>query len=159
MNRHALTALRTAMGACVLALVALPTLALADPGDLVHMTISGKVQIANPPMSVAIPSISRDVCSPKQIDVRALVNETSRNKNCVYTNYAQVGTTVSFHYACSSDKTQLDGDGSFTLGANGVHGTIHANSSAHGQATVLDMTYEGTRTGGSCDYTPPKTAP
>ena len=159
MNRHALAACRTSLGACVLALVAFPTLAIADTGDLVHMTISGKVQMTSPPMSIAIPSISRDVCSPKQIDVRALVNQTSRNKNCTYSNYSQVGGTVSFHYVCTDEKMQLDGDGSFTVTATGVQGTIHANSSMHGQATVVDMTYEGTRTGGSCDYTPPKTSP
>ncbi len=144
--------------ACAFAPIAVPALALAEPGDMMHMTISGKVQITNPPMSVAIPSISKDVCSPKAVDVRSLVNETSRNKNCTYTNYKQDGGTVSFHYACNGDKQQLDGDGSFTLDANGVHGTIHANSSMHGQATTVDMSYQGARTGASCDYTAPKPA-
>ena len=143
--------------ACASALIAVPALAVAEPGDMMHMTISGKVQIANPPMSVAVPSFSKDVCSPKVVDVRSLVNETSRNKNCTYTNYKQDGGTVSFHYSCN-DKQQLDGDGSFTMDAGGVHGTIHANSSMHGQATTVDMNYQGTHTGASCDYTPPKPA-
>ncbi|HEV2608509.1 MAG TPA: DUF3617 family protein, partial [Xanthomonadaceae bacterium] len=127
--------------------------------DMMHMTINGKVQISNPPMSMAIPSISKDVCSPKQVDVRSLVTQSSRNKDCSYTNYKQDGNTVSFHYACTGDKQQLDGDGSFTIQSGGVHGTIHANSSMHGQATIVDMTYEGTHTGATCDYTRPKSAP
>ena len=144
---------------CVCALIAVPAIAVAEPGDMMRMTINGKVQISNPQMSMAIPSISKDVCSPKQVDVRSLVTQSSRNKECAYTNYKQDGNTVSFHYACTGDKQQLDGDGSFTIQSGGVHGTIHANSSMHGQATVVDMTYEGSRTGASCEYTPPKSAP
>ena len=138
-----------------LALIAVPCLAFADPGDMLHMEVSGKVQISNPPMSIAIPAISKDVCSPRQIDVRSLVTQSSRNKQCTYSNYKQDGNGVSFHYACTGDKQQLDGDGSFTIDAGGVHGTIHANSSMHGQATVVDMTYRGTRTGQACESTSP----
>ncbi|HTD29801.1 MAG TPA: DUF3617 family protein [Xanthomonadaceae bacterium] len=155
MNRRAL---RSTLATCLLMSIAIPSLALADPGDMMHMSISGKVQVSNPPMSIAIPSINKDVCSPKQVDVRTLVTETSRNKNCTYSNYKQDGNTISFHYACNGDKQQLDGDGSFTIQSGGVHGTIHANSSMHGQATTVDMTYEGSRTGASCEYTPPKAA-
>ena len=145
--------------ACVSALFAIPALAIAEPGEMMHVTMSGKVQIANPPVSMSMPSISKDVCSPKQIDVRPLVTQTSRNKDCAYSNYKQDGNTVSFHYACTGEKQQLDGDGNFTVQAGGVRGTIHANSSMHGQATTVDMTYEGTHTGASCEYTPPRSAP
>jgi len=143
--------------ACISTLIAFPALALAEPGEMMHMTMSGTVRIANPPMSMAMPSISKDVCSPKQVDVRHLVTQTSRNKDCTYTNYKQDGNTVSFHYACTGDR-QLDGDGSFTIQSGGVRGTIHANGNMHGQATTVDLTYEGTRSGASCDYTPPKSA-
>ena len=40
-----------------------------------------------------------------------------------------------------------------------MHGTIHANSSMHGMSTIVDMTYQGTHTGASCEYTAPKPAP
>jgi len=144
--------------ASVAAMIAIPGLAFADPGEMMHMTISGKIQISNPPMSMAIPTISKDVCSPKVVDVREIVTDTSRNKDCSYTNYKQDGNTVSFHYACTGDK-QLEGEGSFTIQAGGISGTIHANSNMHGQAAVMDLTYAGSRTGTSCDYAPPHAAP
>ena len=61
MNRRAL---RSTLATCLLMSIAIPSLALADPGDMMHMSISGKVQVSNPPMSIAIPSINKDVCSP-----------------------------------------------------------------------------------------------
>ena len=143
--------------ASALALLATASAAIAEPGDMMHMTISGKMQISEPAMAMAIPTFNKDVCSPKQVDVRNLMTETSRNKQCAYTNYKQVGNTVSFHYTCSGAQ-QLDGDGSFTIEGNGVQGTIHANGDMHGSKTVVDMRYEGTRTSTSCDYTPPKAA-
>jgi hypothetical protein len=91
MNPHAL---RNSLAACLLASVALPALAIAEPGDVMHMTINGHVQVSNPPIAMALPPIEKDVCSPKQVDVRHLMTETSRNKQCAYTNYKQVGNTV-----------------------------------------------------------------
>ncbi len=143
--------------AAVIVLIALPALAQAEPGQVMHMTVTGKVQVENPPIKMDIPVISKDVCSPKEIDVRNLMTETSRNKDCAYSDYKQVGTTVTFRYTCTG-ATQLDGDGSFTMDNGGVYGTVHAKSNMHGQATIVDMKYSGTSSGTACEYTPPKTA-
>ena len=72
---------------CGLCLIALPMIAFADPGEMMHVTVSGKVQVSNPPMSMAIPAINKDVCTPKQLDIRSVVTDTSRHKNCTYSNY------------------------------------------------------------------------
>lgn len=141
----------------VIALIAVPALASAEPGQMMHMTVTGKVQVENPPIKMDIPVISKDVCSPKEIDVRNLMTETSRNKDCAYSDYKQVGKTVTFRYTCTGT-TQLDGNGSFTMDNGGVYGTVHAKSNTHGQATVVDMQYTGTTSGTTCEYTPPKAA-
>ena len=145
-------------GVCLMAMIAFPMIALAEPGEMMHVSISGKVQMSDPPMTTSIPAIDRDVCSPKQVDVRHLMNETSHNKNCSYTNYKQIGDSVSFHYACTGEQ-QLDGDGTFTVEGGSMHGKVHAKMDMHGMQMVTDMTYTGTRTGATCQYTPPKSNP
>ncbi|MEO5596861.1 MAG: DUF3617 family protein [Lysobacteraceae bacterium] len=143
--------------AAAIALIAVPALAHAEPGQMMHMSVTGKVQLEDPPIKMEIPAISKDVCSPKEIDVRHLMTETSRNMDCTYSDYKQEGKTVRFHMACAGS-TQMDGDASFTMDNGGVHGTVHAKSNTHGQATVVDMQYTGITSGTACEYTPPKAA-
>ncbi len=142
----------------VITLIAIPLLAHAEPGQMMHMTVTGNVQVENPPIKMGIPVVSKDVCSPKEIDVRNLMTETSRNKDCAYSDYKQDGKTVTFRYTCTG-ATQLDGNGSFTMNNGGVYGTVHAKSNMRGQSSVVDMKYTGTSSGTVCEYTPPQASP
>jgi hypothetical protein len=147
--------LRTAVAASLLAVAAIPALAVAEPGDMMHMTASIKIQVANAPVNIPAQAFNRDICVSKQHDVRDVVKQSQRNKACTVSGYKLSGMSGSFHYACSG-AMQVAGDGSFTAKADGgSHVTISAAGNANGQAMQMNMTFDTTPAGATCDYTPP----
>ncbi len=138
----------------VLALIATPLLAQTEPGNLMKVTVTSKMQMpgmANMPARTS----SETVCtSVKKPDPRQLMK---KNKNCTVSNYQQAGGTISYHMACTG-RMQMSGDGKFEMLSGGnVRGQIqmHMANSAGGRTMSMKMSYDGQRIG-SCEYTPPK---
>lgn len=150
MNPHSILG---AFGLCALALIVTPVFAQSEPGNLMKETSVTRIQMPG----VAMPARTQtmQVCvSAKKPDPREM---TKQQKDCTISDYTKVGDTVSYHMACG--QMQMSGDARFQLRADGgMHGTIHSDSNAGGQKMVMDMTIDGKRIG-SCNYTPPKSAP
>jgi hypothetical protein len=138
-----------------LALVALPALAIAEPGDMMHMTASIQMQISSTKVNIPPQSFSKDICVSKQHDARDIVTQSQRNKTCVVSDYKFAGTSGTFRYVCSGEM-QLQGDGSFQIkSGGGSHVAINTSGNVHGQPMSMSLTFEATPSGASCDYTPP----
>ncbi|HEY2346324.1 MAG TPA: DUF3617 family protein [Xanthomonadaceae bacterium] len=135
-----------------------PSLALAEPGDMMHMSASIRMQIANVQMNIPAQTFSKDICVSKQHDARDIVRQSQRNKDCTVTDYRINGASGSFHYACSGQMS-LAGDGSFEAKAGGgSHVNISAAGNVHGQSMTMNLSFETTPAGASCEYTPPAAA-
>lgn len=139
---------------CCLGLLVLFTSAAyaqSQPGNMMKMTISMKMQI--PGMgSVPAQTVTQNVCTAKDPDMRAMMEE---QKDCAITNYKKVGNVVSYHVTCGGNSPTMSGDAQFELRPDGsINGSIKATTNMSGQSVAMDMTYAGVRTG-SCEYTPP----
>lgn len=134
---------------CLFATTGVPTLAHAEPGNLIKMTVSVKMQL--PGINVPARSHTMQSCaSTKKPDARKMVQKA---KGCTTSGYKEVGDTVSFRMECT-EPMAMKGDTTFTMAADGgVRGTTHMTSAIEGKAMVIDTTYEGQRIG-ACDYTP-----
>ena len=133
----------------------LPALAYAEPGDMMHMSASIKMQMAGMQVNIPPQTFNKDICVSKQHDARDIVRQSQRNKTCTVTDYKLSGAGGSFHYACSGEM-QVAGDGSFEAKAGGgSHVAINAAGNIHGQPMQMNMSFDTTPSGASCDYTPP----
>jgi hypothetical protein len=151
--------IRSTLAICLLTTIAIPALALAEPGDMMHMTVGIKMQMANAPVNIPAQSFSKDICVSKQHDARDVVAQSQRNKNCSVSNYKMTASGGGFHYVCTGNM-QLEGDGSFAMTAGGgAHVTISTAGNVHGQPVSANFTIDTTPTGAACEYTPPAAAP
>lgn len=140
---------------CIVAAIAfatVPTLAMAEPGNMMKITVTTKVDVPGLPSSMPAQTHTVNECTGKTMpDPRSFMKE---RKQCKVTNYHKVGDTIGYHVDCSGD-VQMAGDASFTFhNDSSVQGKIKMAGNTHGQQMAMDMTYNGVRTG-SCDYTPP----
>lgn len=74
--------------------------------------------------------------------------------DCKVSNYQQVGSTITYHVACTRPE-EIRSDGTFhQLGADAFTGEMHTTTTAAGRAITVLTTYAG-RQVGSCPYVPP----
>ncbi len=152
MNRHVL---RCSFRACAIAMLAIPAIAVAGSGDMMHVTTTNTFQMAGVRAKQA-KTTTTDVCVSKRHDPREI---TRRSKDCALVGYTEIGDTISFHKTCATADTQMSGDAKFTMKpAGAMHGSMHMVGTIHGKETTLDVTYDATRTG-ACDYVAPRTTP
>lgn len=146
------TRLPATIASCALALIALPALALAEPGDMMHFNVTSQVNM--PGMAMPPRVSSHDVCMSHKHDARDLAkSSSSHQRDCAITSY-KVGTgSANFHMSCSGDHS-MEGDASFKTTAAGSHGSMHMTMQNQGHPLTMDVTIDATRTG-TCDYTPP----
>lgn len=140
-----------------LALAAMPALVLAEPGQMLHVSSSMTMHMANMPMAVPPRVVDSNVCVAKQHDVRDVVQHAhdSRHGDCTISDYKLSGNGGSFHYACSG-RMPMTGSGTFAAKAGGgSHVTIDMNSSGGEHPMAMTMSIDSTPTGATCDYTPP----
>jgi hypothetical protein len=149
------TSLRRTLATCLLMSIMIPAIALADPGIMVHSTVT--VKTTNSPIPMPPRTMTKDQCAPTHHpDVRTLATHGGRNQNCSFPNYKDDGNTISFHMTCSGTPS-IEADGHFTYKADGsVNGATHGVANVAGQTMTVDTSYEQTPTGASCDYTGPK---
>jgi hypothetical protein len=149
--------LRCTFAACLLLSITMPAIALADPGIMVHSTVT--ISMAGAPVTMPPRTITKDQCAPTQHpDVRALVQRGGRNQNCTFPNYKDEGNAISFHMSCSGNPP-IEADAHFTYKGDGnVSGSTHAETNMGGQKMTVETTYAQTPTGASCDYTAPAAA-
>ncbi|MBS0193288.1 MAG: DUF3617 family protein [Proteobacteria bacterium] len=147
---------RVFLSASLLAAFALPAVALAEPGVMMHTTISTHVQMTDPPMSMNTPTVSVDACAPSHIDVRDVIAHSGDNRQCSFSEFKPTAGGATYHYTCDGKHGHIEGDATFTMSAGGYHGKTHGTSNMSGHAMTVDATYSGTPTGTTCEYTPPK---
>lgn len=139
--------------AALLSLLALPALALADPGVMMHMNSSVKMQM--PGMAMPPQAYSQEICVPEHHDVRDAMQHSRRNKDCTISNYQITAAGGSFHYVCGG-QMPMQGDAHFTPRSDGgAQVTIDMSGDMHGQPMTMQMHIDTTPTGASCSYTPP----
>jgi hypothetical protein len=149
---------RTTLRLCAFALIAAPALAAAEPGDMMHMSVTSQVSMANAPVAIPPQTHSNDVCMSHKHDARDMARmSSSRPRECTYSNYKVSKNSASFHMSCAGDQP-MEGDATFGATAAGSHGTMHMNMQNQGQPMTVDVTIDATRTG-TCDYTPPPPPP
>jgi len=155
----------------IFALLAIPACAIAEPGDMMHVTDTTQISIGPHVASTAkgvhtAPAAagtqkttkSIDMCASRQHDPRALVRISKYLRECTASGYKQIDDVISFRETCSG-QMQASGAASFTVQpGNGVYGTIHLEGSMSGQSMSLDTTLEGNVVG-TCDYRLPHIAP
>ena len=147
-----------ALRGCAFALIAAPALAAAEPGDMMHMTVTSQPRSADPSAPIPGQTHSIDKCVPHKHDARDLANSSSsRPRVCTYTNYKVNAGSESFHMSCSGDQP-LESDATFKRTAAGMHGTLAMMVQSQGQSIQVDVTIDATKTG-TCDYTPPTPPP
>ena len=134
---------------CLFAAGAVPTLAHAEPGNKIKMTVSVAMQM--PGMNVPARSHTMETCaSKKKPDARQMIQKA---KGCTIGDYKEVGDTVSFNMECT-EPMAMKGETTVTFAADGgMRGQTHMTSSIQGKAMVIDTTYTGQRIG-DCDYKP-----
>jgi len=138
-----------ACAAIAIAMLAASGVSRAEPGDMMHMNISSKVQVGG--MAINAPAISHDACVPRDRDPGKFVNrKSSHGGNCTVSDVKRVGDSWTMHYACTGDMT-FQGDGKFSAGGAGMKGEIHATGNVHGQPLTVDISYAGTPTGATCE--------
>jgi hypothetical protein len=147
--------IRICAAVCASTLVVVPALAIAEPGDMLHMVITKNVQLAAAPGAPPI-ILRKDVCLSKEHDPRELSRIAQRDVVCTISNYKQVfdqdGNSTKFHETCSGP---TQGNASFTMELGGVHGQIHVDGKLNGQTVSIDTTIDGAVTG-RCDFKPPR---
>ena len=145
---------RATLRTCAFALITLPALAFAEPGDMMHMTVTSQINM--PGMQMAPHAHSSDVCTSRQHDARELAkSSSSRPRDCTYTNYKASAGSASFHMTCTGE-TPMEGDGDFKFSAAGSQGKIHMTMQNDGHPMTMDVSIDARRTG-ACEYTPPAT--
>lgn len=147
--------LHSVLPACLLALSAVPSMALADPGAMMHVTSVVKVQMPGMAMNMPPHSDTMDVCVPKHHDVRDVMNHSRHHQECSISAFNLSPSGGGFHYSCGGEMP-MSGDAHFTQNADGgSHVTLNMAGNAHGQAMAMDMTVDSTPTGAACNYAPP----
>lgn len=151
-SRHPVCAL-----ALALALASVPALALAEPGQMLHVTSSMKMHMDNMPMAIPPRVVDTTVCVARQHDVRDVVQRAHdpHHGDCTISDYKFSDSGGSFRYACTG-RMPMTGTGAFTATAGGgSHVSIDMNSSGGEHPMAMTMTIDSTPTGATCDYTPP----
>lgn len=140
-----------------LALASLPSLAMAEPGQMLHVTTTMTMHMTNMPMAMPPRVVNTTVCLGKQHDVRDVVQRShdGRHGDCTISDYTVSGTSGSFNYACSGQMA-MTGRGTFAAKAGGgSHVTIDMNSTGGEHPMAMTMSIDSTPIGATCDYTPP----
>ncbi|MGH8539110.1 MAG: DUF3617 domain-containing protein [Stenotrophobium sp.] len=139
---------------CALALIVTPALALAEPGYMMQMNTTVKMEMPGMPSgNMPAQTHSSKICtSVKKPDMSKVMHG---NKDCVISDYEKVGDTISYHMTCSGHM-HMQGDARMQMKADGgMHGHMHMIGTSPSPKMDMDMTFDGTRIG-SCDYTPPQ---
>lgn len=134
---------------CALALLVRPAAAQSEPGNMMKVTSTVKMQMSG--MSMPARTSTAEVCtSATKPDPRELVKQ---QKDCTISQFVQDGDSTSYHMVCQG-RLPMVGDARFAMHADGsTEGSVHSISQAPGRTIVMDLTIHGKRTG-ACQYTP-----
>lgn len=142
-------AVLAASGMCASALLVAPASAQSEPGNMMNVTSTVKMQMSG--MSVPPQTHTTEVCaSAKKPDPREMLKQL---KDCTISDFVQDGDSTSYHMVCQG-RMPMVGDAHFAMHADGsTEGSVHTTSNAAGRSMVMDMAIHGERVG-SCQYTP-----
>lgn len=148
-----------AAGLGAAAMIAVPLIAAAASGKLMHMTMHMTMNM--PGMGGAPRTFEKTVCMPTgKFDPQAIQNATRHNQDmqCHAANVAWSGKDIRYDMVCTGRANvtvhataHVDGDDAFS-GKSHMTMTMPGG----GQSMTMDEEYTGKRVG-SCDYTPPST--
>lgn len=141
------------LGAAVM--IAVPLIAAAASGKLMHMTIHATMNM--PGMGTMPRTVEHTVCMPVgKFDPQSIERATSHNKDmqCHAANVAWSGKDIRYDMVCTGRANVTMHATAHVDSEDAFSGKSHMTMTTEGQAMTMDEDYVAKRVG-SCDYTPP----